>query len=117
MFKVKPNKERIHWIFQRISGVQLLVCLGIHIWVFFFKLDKPVTVLQLSELFSKPEWVVFYVIFIALAIYHAFIGLWTILTDKNPSKTYKNVWKIILISGGVFLTVLCLWNLVLIGAS
>jgi len=117
MFKVKRNKERIHWVFQRISGVQLLVCFGIHIWVFFFKLKRPIAFSQINQLFTKPEWIIFYVIFVALAIYHAFTGLWTVLTDKNPSKTYKKVWKAILISGGIFLTGLTLWNLVIIGAS
>ena len=113
---MKHNKERIHWIFQRISGIQLLVCLGVHIWVFFFKLERPVTLSGLNHLFSRPEWVVFYTIFIALAVYHALCGLWTILTDKNPSRTYKRVWKTILIVGGVFLVALSLWNLVLLGA-
>lgn len=113
---MKHNKERIHWIFQRISGMQLLVCLGIHIWVFFFKLDRPITLQSLTHLFSRPEWIIFYTIFIALAVYHAFIGLWTILTDKNPSRTFKRVWKYILITGGVFLVLLSLWNLVLLGA-
>ena len=113
---MKHNKERIHWIFQRISGIQLLVCLGVHIWVFFFKLERPVTLSGLNHLFSRPEWVVFYTIFIALAVYHALCCLWTILTDKNPSRTYKRVWKTILIVGGVFLVALSLWNLVLLGA-
>ncbi|MEA2076509.1 MAG: succinate dehydrogenase, hydrophobic membrane anchor protein [Candidatus Marinimicrobia bacterium] len=113
---MKHNRERIRWVFQRISGLQLLICLGVHIWVFFFKLERPITLSGLSELFSKPEWVIFYTLFISLAVYHAFIGLWTILTDKNPSKTYKKVWKIILISGGTFIVGLSLWNLVLLGA-
>ena len=115
MFKMKHNKERIHWIFQRISGAQLLACLGIHIWVFFFKLDRPVSLQALTHLFSHLEWIVFYTIFIALAVYHAFIGLWTILTDKNPSRTFKKVWKLILICLGVILVLLSLWNLVLLG--
>jgi succinate dehydrogenase hydrophobic membrane anchor protein len=117
MFKMTHNKERIHWIFQRISGIQLLVCLGVHIWVFFFKLDRPVSFQSISLLFSRPEWIIFYTIFIALAVYHGFIGLWTILTDRNPSRTYKRIWKIILIFSGVSLVLLSLWNLVLIGAA
>lgn len=113
---MKHNRERNRWIFQRISGLQLLACLAVHIWVFFFKLERPVTLQSLSHLFNRPEWIVFYTIFIALIVYHAFIGIWVILTDKNPSRTFKRVWKIILIAGGCFLVGLSLWNLVLLGA-
>ena len=116
MFKIRHNKERVRWIFQRISGIQLLLCFGIHIWVFFFKLTRPVSLEGLKEIFSKPEWIIFYTVFIALAVYHGFTGLWTILTDNNPSRTYKKVWKIVLTAGGVFLVGLSLWNLVLLGA-
>ncbi len=116
MSKMKHNRERIHWVFQRISGLQLLICFGIHIWVFFFKLERPISLDGLQVIFSHPEWIIFYTIFIALAIYHGFSGLWTILTDDNPSKTYKKVWKIILFVSGILLIATTLWNLILLGA-
>ena len=109
------NKERIRWIFQRISGIQLMLCFGVHIWVFFFKLSRPVTLNGLQQIFSRPEWVIFFSVFIALALYHGFTGLWTVLTDHNPSRTYKKVLKIILTAGGAFLVGFSLWNFVILG--
>ncbi|MCF7832254.1 MAG: hypothetical protein K9N05_01600 [Candidatus Marinimicrobia bacterium] len=114
---MKHNRERIRWVFQRITGLQLLICFGIHIWVFFFKLERPITLSGLQLIFSRPEWIVFYTIFIALAVYHGFLGLWTVLTDENPSKTYKKVWKIILFISGGFLVGISVWNIILLGVQ
>ena len=112
---MKHNRERIHWVFQRISGLQLLICFGVHIWVFIFKLERPITLTGLQVIFSRPEWIVFYTIFISLAVYHGFLGLWTILTDENPSKTYKKVWKIILLTTGILIVAITLTNLIILG--
>lgn len=115
MLKMKHNREKIRWVFQRMTGLQLLICFGIHIWVFFFKLDQPIGFHALHELFSHPVWVIFYSLFIMLAIYHGFLGIWTILTDKNPSISYKKTWKIILIIFGSILSLISISNFILLG--
>ena len=115
MLRMKHNRERIHWVFQRITGIQLLVCFAVHIWVFIFKLERPITLDGLQIIFSQPVWVVFYTIFIALAVYHGFLGLWTVLTDENPSRTYKKVWKIILLTSGILIVAITLSNLIVLG--
>ncbi len=112
---MKHNRERIHWVFRRITGLQLLICFAVHVWVFVFKLERPITLDGLQVIFSHPMWIVFYTIFIALAVYHGFLGLWTILTDGNPSKTYKKVWKIILFTSGSLLVAMTLSNLIVLG--
>jgi succinate dehydrogenase cytochrome b556 subunit len=115
MSKIKRNNEKFRWMFQRITGMQLFICFGIHIWVFLFRLDRPIEFAAIQAIFSQPVWIVFYTIFIALAVYHGFSGLWTVLTDKNPSKTYKRNWKIVLYVLGALIVGLSCWNFILLG--
>lgn len=115
MFNLKHNREKIRWVFQRITGLQLLIAFGIHIWVFFFKLERPIDFNGLHKLFARPEWVIFYSVFIALAVYHGFLGVWTLVTDKNPSKTYKKTWKILLLIFGSILVAISISNFILLG--
>ncbi len=115
MLKWKHNPEKLRWTFQRISGLQLAICVGIHFWVSIFKLGWPIRYEGLHALLSHPEWLVFYSIFLVLAVYHGFSGLWTVITDRNPSKTVKKTYKVILIVSGVLLIFLSEWNLILLG--
>lgn len=117
MPKMIKDREKLRWVFQRLSGLQLLIFFGIHIWVFFFKLERPVSLESLQEIFLHVEWIIFYTLFISLMVYHAFSGLWTVLTDKNPSKTYKKNWRIVLWVIGGFLILISAWNLILLGRA
>jgi succinate dehydrogenase hydrophobic anchor subunit len=117
MPKMIKNREKLRWVFQRLSGLQLLIFFGVHIWVFYFKLERPVALESLQEIFLHAEWIIFYVLFISLIIYHAFSGLWTVLTDNNPSKSYKKNWRITLWVIGVFLVLISAWNLILLGRA
>lgn len=117
MPKIINNKEKLNWVFQRLSGLQLLICFGVHIWVFFFKLERPVNLDSLQKIFSHAEWIIFYGLFISLIVYHAFLGLWTILTDNNPSKSYKKKWYLTLWISAAVLIVISIWNLILLGRA
>lgn len=117
--KIKPemikNREKLRWVFQRLSAFLLLIFLAVHIWVFYFKLERPINLEGLQGIFVHAKWLVFYVLFIALSIYHAFNGLWTVLTDKNPSGLYKKNWRITLWIVALILILLSTWNLILLG--
>jgi succinate dehydrogenase hydrophobic membrane anchor protein len=108
------STEKRRWVFQRISGMILIIAVCLHTWVFLFKLGRPVSHEELNALLSHPEWLIFYALFIALTVYHGFLGLWTVLTDRNPSRTFKKWLRIILISFGSLIVILCEWNLILL---
>ncbi|MBN2780369.1 MAG: succinate dehydrogenase, hydrophobic membrane anchor protein [Candidatus Marinimicrobia bacterium] len=114
MLRLHYHNEKLRWIFQRVTGLQLLLCAGIHIWVFFFILERPLSYGTIHAVLSHPVWLVFYSVFLFLGIYHGLSGLWTVLTDRNPSNTVKRTLKIILISLGAIFMVLGEWNLIML---
>ncbi|MBW6457922.1 MAG: hypothetical protein K0B52_02050 [FCB group bacterium] len=97
-----------------MSGIILLLMAAVHVWVFLFKLGRPVSHQELNALLSHPEWLIFYSIFVILAVYHGFLACWVILTDRNPSMTFKKVLRIILVSFGAVLIILTEWSLILL---
>jgi succinate dehydrogenase hydrophobic anchor subunit len=111
-FEYSTEKKR--WVAQRVSGIALILAVAIHVWVFLFKLGRPISHQELNALLSHPEWLIFYSVFIILAVYHGFLAFWVIMTDRNPSMTFKKVLRIILISFGTLLVVLTEWSLILL---
>ncbi len=117
MVRKKHSPEKRRWIFQRLSGIPLMFCAATHIGLFFFKLEKPLRFEQVNRLFSRPEWLLFYSLFAVLAVYHGFSGLWTVMTDHNPSLTFKKNLKIILLISGSVLTAFGIWTFIMLGRS
>jgi succinate dehydrogenase hydrophobic anchor subunit len=109
------NREKLRWVLQRLSALLLLIFFAVHIWVFYFKLERPISLEGLQEIFVHGKWIIFYICFIALMLYHAFNGVWTVLTDKNPSKYYKKNWRITLCVLALILILISAWNLILLG--
>jgi len=76
---------------QRITGLILTVGLFIHFWVLHFAIDRPVTFEKVQERLLTPGWVLFDMVLLVAVIYHAFHGLFNVISDYNPGSTTKKV--------------------------
>ena len=73
------------WYLQRLTAILISVGLLTHFWVLHFVIERPVTFEKVQERLLSPSWLAFDLILLVVIIYHAFNGLWNVLTDYNPS--------------------------------
>ena len=69
------------WLFQRVSGIALLVLLLTHFGVTHFFPGGEVTYQKVVLRLSYPDWKFFNLTFLVLALFHGLNGGWTILED------------------------------------
>ena len=69
------------WLFQRISGILLLVFLAGHLWVTHYSPGGFVTFDKVSVRLFLPTWKVFDIFLLITALYHGLNGIWIILLD------------------------------------
>ena len=79
------------WFLQRVSAIFLALGLLVHFWVLHFVIERPVTFLKVQERLLTPGWVVFDLILLIAAVYHALNGLWNVIIDYNPSTTLRKI--------------------------
>ncbi|MDD3095973.1 MAG: hypothetical protein WC372_01310 [Candidatus Neomarinimicrobiota bacterium] len=115
MAKIQHSKQKVFWLLRQLSAVTLFAFAAVHIGVVLYKLDRPLLYEDIRSLLSHWGWMLFYAFLIFLVISHAYMELWRVLTDRNPSPRYKRILRIVLLSLGGFLLVLSEWNLILLG--
>ncbi|MGD0626272.1 MAG: succinate dehydrogenase, hydrophobic membrane anchor protein [Thermodesulfobacteriota bacterium] len=69
------------WLFQRVSGITLLVLLLTHFGVTHFFPGGDVTYQKVASRLAQPDWKFFNLTFLVLALFHGLNGGWTILED------------------------------------
>ncbi len=69
------------WLFQRVSGIVLLVVLLVHFGVTHFFPGGDVTYQTVAARVSHPGWKFFNLFFLVLAVFHGMNGSWSILED------------------------------------
>ncbi len=79
------------WFLQRISAIFLALGLLVHFWVLHFVIERPVTFLKVQERLLTPGWIVFDLLLLTAAVYHALNGLWNVIVDYNPSSTLRKI--------------------------
>ncbi len=80
-----------HWYMQRITAMILVVGLFVHFWVLHFAIERPVTFEKVQDRLLSPGWVLFDVVILMAAIYHAFNGLFNVISDYNPRPAVKKI--------------------------
>ena len=87
----KENLELWSWIFQRITAVFLVIGLFVHFWVLHYidSASKPVTFELVTKRLSSPGWIIFDSLLLIAALYHGLNGIWSIILDWNPRKSFK----------------------------
>lgn len=78
-----------HWFFQRISGVILLILLLVHFILTHYFPVGDVTYQKVAVRLSQPGWKLFYMIFLALGLYHGINGIWIIVQDYVARSTWR----------------------------
>ena len=79
------------WFLQRITAIFLAFGLLVHFWVLHFVIERPVTFAKVQERMLTPGWVIFDLLLLVFAIYHALNGLWNVIIDYNPSPAFRKV--------------------------
>ncbi|MFC2169573.1 hypothetical protein ACFLRM_03255 [Acidobacteriota bacterium] len=100
---VYKGKAMFVWIFHRISGLILILLLGIKLFTSFFLMTKT----------QKPDWALVLhtnpfsdTLLILLVVFHAFYGLRTVVIDLGFRKEKPLFWIFTLLS--IVVTVLLL---------
>ncbi|MDK2975555.1 MAG: succinate dehydrogenase / fumarate reductase, rane anchor subunit [Candidatus Marinimicrobia bacterium] len=83
----------------------LVVGLFVHFWAMHFAIERPVTFEKVQNRLLSPGWVFFDVILLIAVIYHAFNGLYNVISDYNPRPVIKKIIAWVLFFGGTILVI------------
>jgi len=82
------------WLLQLVTGGLIIIFLGVHLVLMhldnilgFFGVDigQPSSWSSMIERATKGWWLAFYIIFLALVLYHALYGLRGVILEVTPS--------------------------------
>ena len=90
----------VSWVWQRISGLGLMVILFIHLGVGHL---TPLSYEAIRHRLSSPAWICLDGLLLVLAVSHALNGLWPISQDYIASEQIKLILKVFLWILGVIL--------------
>jgi succinate dehydrogenase / fumarate reductase, membrane anchor subunit len=95
-YPVSNNSGAGNWLFQRISGILILVILLIHLGAVHFGLN----IVDLGT----PVWKVFHLLFVILLLYHILNGFWILIEDYVQTRWLRlSLFGVTWIVGVVFL--------------
>lgn len=98
------------WILQRLSAVIIAVYT---IWLFCFLACHQVSFAEWHHLFSRLEVKIATVMFFLALLIHAWLGVWTILTDYVKPVLLRGTLHLIFI---LMLTAFFIWALLIVGS-
>lgn len=93
----------ISWLWQRFSGIGLLVLLFIHLGISHL---RPLTYEDMQMRLSSPFWLFFNFSLLELSVSHALNGLWQIGQDYIVKETLRGLLALCLWLMGGFLSLL-----------
>lgn len=102
---IRNISPAFHWYMQRITAMILVVGLFVHFWVLHFAIERPVTFEKVQDRLLSPGWVFFDVILLIAVIYHAFNGLYNVISDYNPRPALQKIIAWTLIFVGVIIVI------------
>lgn len=105
------NKGLFSWFFQRISAAFLIIGLITHFVVLHFMVERPVTMEKVAERLRSPGWLTFDSILLIVCIYHAFNGIYSIILDFRPSKSFERAVLCLSWVVGIAVGIIGVWNL------
>lgn len=103
-------REAHFWLLQLVTGLVLIVLLGLHMVVIHLETifaflglgaGEALAYASVMERAASSSWTWFYIIFLALALYHGLYGLRTILLELTFSRTAGTVVTVILLIAGI----------------
>lgn len=107
MNKQKASRANgIFWGIQLLSGIFLLIVLGVHFWALHYGTNNATLSYELiSKRLASPAWKVLDTVFLALVLYHALNGVRSIILDFNISKAMRGLlfWFCVMIAVACFI--------------
>ena len=89
------------WLGQRVTGVALVLILGVHFILLHFSGSGPISYDTVAPRLADPYYKAFQLLFLCLALYHAMNGLKLVIDDYVKRDGLR-----LLVTGGLW--VLCL---------
>ncbi len=97
--KMMHHRDTWFWVVQATTGALILIIGSIHMWTVLS--DLPITAVKAAQELRNGLWVLFYLILIFIAAFHACIGLyrigvkWGVVTRATRAKAMKLVYYLI----------------------
>jgi succinate dehydrogenase / fumarate reductase membrane anchor subunit len=105
----RSKRGLIEWIWQRVSAVIIVIYLAI-ILCFIFSTELPIGYLTWLEFYSQTYIRILTVLATGAILWHAWIGIWTVLTDYVKFACIRKVLEILVL---LFLAICGIWVLIL----
>lgn len=84
-YRGSSNSGEIAWFLQRLSGLVLVIALGMHFVLLHYLDIDPAThhisFATVAERVSTPFWKTVDLLFLVLAVYHGLNGIWMVICD------------------------------------
>jgi len=94
------------WYFQRVTGVVLFIQVLAHFYIAHRTWDAGHDWPTIIARLSNPYMQMFYLVFVALGLYHGLNGLWSIIRDYHMSEGRRQFIFGVIVTVGVFIGVL-----------
>lgn len=79
------------WLFQRVSGVALVLILFLHFVLIHYTGDGPVTYEKVAFRLASPYYKAWEMLFLILALYHAMNGIKLVIDDYVQAKGWRTL--------------------------
>jgi succinate dehydrogenase / fumarate reductase membrane anchor subunit len=79
------------WLFQRVSGVALVVILFLHFVLIHYTGDGPVTYEKVAFRLASPYYKAWEMLFLSLGLYHAMNGIKLVIDDYVHAEGWRTL--------------------------
>jgi len=91
------------WLLQRLSGVILFVMLVVHFTLMHYMGFEKRLYADVLRRLSNPLWKTFDLVFLSLALYHGWYGVWAVVQDYLTRDVWRIVCLIVIVTVGLSL--------------
>jgi succinate dehydrogenase hydrophobic membrane anchor protein len=96
------------WLFQRITAIILVILLSVHLITLHFSHQAFTFNTVVVRIQSRSGWLIFYTLFLIVALWHGLNGFYQVVEDYKPSAGFKKFLILICWVGGI---ILFIWGL------
>ncbi len=96
-------KEAAGWLLQRVTGAFLLAGVLFHFFFMHFTGPQKITYDVVIRRLSSPYWKTFDIVFLSLAIYHGFNGLWGLVLEYFHGEKLRGITQVLILVSAVVL--------------
>ncbi|MBN2366404.1 MAG: succinate dehydrogenase, hydrophobic membrane anchor protein [Calditrichaeota bacterium] len=105
-YKGSSTSGTFGWYFQRITGVILFIQVLVHFYISHRTWDSGHDWATIIQRLSDPYMKTFYLVFVALGLYHGLNGVWAIIRDYHMSDGRRKFIFGVIFTIGIFIGML-----------